>query len=155
MDGDSNSRQSKRSGDLGAQALTSLPLTIEYQERQEAEGFHQRAARAPAPLRFQTVDDQLPKLDAPERHAILSSTGKGRNQDYMNAKEPPRTTAANVPLGALRQPFGDEENALQAHAHQMRYSTNAKSSALPLSTGTESKLSANYPRMIHPVMNDG
>jgi hypothetical protein len=140
---------------LGAQALTSLPLTIEYQERQEAEDFHQRAARAPAPLRFQTVDDQLPKLDAPERHAILSSTAKARNQDYMNAKEPPRTTASNVPLGALGQPFGDEENTLQAQSHQMRYGTNAKSSALPLSTGTESKLSANYPRMIHPVMNDG
>lgn len=104
MDGDSNSRQSKRSGDLGAQALTSLPLTIEYQERKERnlEEFHQQASRAPAPLRFQTVDDQLPKLDAPERHAVLSSASKAKNQDYMNAKEPPRTTASNVPLAALR-----------------------------------------------------
>jgi hypothetical protein len=155
MDGDSNSRQSKRSGDLGAQALTSLPLTIEYQERKERVDFHQQASRAPAPLRFQTVDDQLPKLDAPERHAVLSSASKAKNQDYMNAKEPPRTTASNVPLAALRQPFGDEENAQKIHSHQMRYGTNTKSSALPLSTGTESKLSGNYPRMIHPVMNDG
>jgi len=100
---------------LGAQALTSLPLTIEYQQsitqrRQEQEDFHQQASRAnphsliPAPLRFQTVDDQLPKLDAPERHAVLSSANKAKNQDYMHAKEPPRTTASHVPLAALRQP---------------------------------------------------
>jgi hypothetical protein len=101
------------------------------------------------------MDDQLIKLDTNERQAVLSSANKAKNQDYMNTKEP-RTTASNqlthIPLAALRQPFGDEENT---HKNQMRYGSNTKSSALPLSThGTESKLSGNYPRMIHPVIND-